>query len=234
MCPAEVAGNIGRPLTASSTRSTRRVGRRELSSFQLEDVESLRPRVAVLLNLEPDHIDRHGTSTLRARRSCASSRARSRRRGGRPARLRRRAGFRARRTEFAADDPLPADPPIPGTHNRENSAAATAAARAAGLTDEAIAAALRTFPGVEHRIQELATVAGVRYVNDSKATNVAAALRALASLPGERKHVILGGLGKNERYSRWAEHSAPMTARTSSARQPPRSRQRSPAQASRS
>ncbi len=107
----------------------------------------------------------------------------------------------ARRVEFSPDDPLPAEPRIPGAHNRENAAAATAAARAAGLQDDAIAEALRTFPGVEHRIEELGAVAGVRYVNDSKATNVAAALRALAAFPGARLHVILGGLGKNESYA---------------------------------
>jgi UDP-N-acetylmuramoylalanine--D-glutamate ligase len=78
------------------------------------------------------------------------------------------------------------------------------AARAAGLPDDAIALALRTFPGVEHRIEELPQVDGVRYVNDSKATNVAATLRALAAFPGERLHVILGGLGKNESYARLA------------------------------
>src|SRR5207344_1635732 len=90
---------------------------------------------------------------------------------------------------------------IPGTHNRENAAAATAAARAAGLSDAAIAEALRTFPGVEHRIEEVAVVRGVTYVNDSKATNVAAALRALWSFPGRHKHVILGGRGKQESYA---------------------------------
>ena len=89
---------------------------------------------------------------------------------------------------------------IPGAHNRENAAAATAAARAAGIDDAAIAKALATFPGVEHRIEEIAVVDGVRYVNDSKATNAAAALRALASFPGVRKHVILGGRGKAEPY----------------------------------
>ncbi len=108
-------------------------------------------------------------------------------------------GF-ARRLEFTGDDPLPAEPLLPGAHNRENAAAAVAAARAAGLGDEAIATALRTFPGVEHRIEELATIAGVRYVNDSKATNVAAALRALASFPDRRRLVILGGRGKDEPY----------------------------------
>jgi len=107
----------------------------------------------------------------------------------------------ARRIEFHGADPLPAEPRIPGAHNRENAAAAAAAARAAGIPDAAIAEALRTFAGVEHRIEELATVAGVRYVNDSKATNVAAALRALASFPGARKLVILGGRGKAEPYA---------------------------------
>ena len=114
-------------------------------------------------------------------------------------------GFRpvpgaARRVEFAADDPLPAEPRIRGAHNRENAAAATAAARAIGVPDDAIAEALRSFPGVEHRIEEVATLAGVLYVNDSKATNAAAALRALASFAGRRKHVILGGRGKSEPY----------------------------------
>ena len=70
---------------------------------------------------------------------------------------------------------------------------------AAGIGEEAIAEGLRsTFAGVEHRIEQIAVVRGVRYVNDSKATNVAAALRALASFPGARLHVILGGLGKRE------------------------------------
>ena len=101
----------------------------------------------------------------------------------------------------AADDELPAEPRIPGPHNRENAAAATAAARAAGIEDDAIADALRTFAGVEHRIELVRELRGVRYVNDSKATNVGATLRALASFPGSRLHVILGGRGKAESYA---------------------------------
>ena len=81
--------------------------------------------------------------------------------------------------EFAADDPLPAEPLIRGAHNRENAAAAAAAARAVGVPDEAIAEALRTFSGIPHRLEPVGEVDGVRYVNDSKATNVAAALRGL-------------------------------------------------------
>src|SRR5262249_58179977 len=74
---------------------------------------------------------------------------------------------------------LPAEPRLRGRHNRENAAAATAAARAADIPDGAIAAALQTFDGVRHRLELVAEVRRVRYVNDSKATNEAAALRAL-------------------------------------------------------
>ncbi|HEY7381187.1 MAG TPA: UDP-N-acetylmuramoyl-L-alanine--D-glutamate ligase [Gaiella sp.] len=200
--PVEVAGNIGRPLTSL-------VGAAhapdwivcELSSFQLEDVNTLRPRAAVLLNLEPDHIDRHGSLHAYA---AAKLRVFENQQPEDVAVVPRGFGRipgRARRIEFGADDPLPAEPRIPGRHNRENAAAATAAALAVGLPEGAIADALRTFPGVEHRIEPVAEIAGVRYVNDSKATNVAAALRALDSFGGARLHVILGGRGKQESYA---------------------------------
>lgn len=197
----EVAGNIGRPLTSL-------VGVVdedawvvcELSSFQLEDVETLCPRVAVLTNLEPDHLDRHGSFDAYAR---AKLRAFERQGPDDVAVVPH--GFGpvpgdARRVEFAGNDELPAEPRIPGAHNRENAAAAVAAAKEIGIDPLAIGKALRAFPGVEHRIEEVATVDGVLYVNDSKATNAAAALRALASFPGRRKHVILGGRGKGEPY----------------------------------
>jgi UDP-N-acetylmuramoylalanine--D-glutamate ligase len=199
--PVEVAGNIGRPLSSLvGTVDDNTWIVCELSSFQLEDVETLRPRVAVLTNLEPDHIDRHGTFDAYAK---AKLRAFERQGAGDVAVVPR--GFgpvpgTARRLEFAADDPLPAEPRIRGAHNRENAAAATVAALALGVPDEAVARALEAFPGVEHRIEEVATVDGVLYVNDSKATNATAALRALASFPGRRKHVILGGRGKDEPY----------------------------------
>ena len=207
---AEVAGNIGRPLTSLvGTTAPDAWVVCELSSFQLEDVETLHCRIAVLLNLEPDHLDRHGSfedyrdAKLRIfERQTADDLAIVPR------------GFgpvpgAGRRLEFDGGDELPAEPLIPGAHNRENAAAATAAARAAGLPEAAIAEALTTFRGVEHRIEEVATIAGVRYVNDSKATNVAAALRALASFPGARKLVILGGRGKAEPYAPLAAAFAP-------------------------
>jgi UDP-N-acetylmuramoylalanine--D-glutamate ligase len=197
----EVAGNIGRPLTAL-------VGAVdddawivcELSSFQLEDAHTLRPRVAVLLNLEPDHIDRHGSF---ASYRDAKLRIFENQEADDVAVVPRGFGAipgKARRVEFAVDDPLPAEPRIPGAHNRENAAAAVAAARAAGLGDNAIARGLREFPGVPHRLETIATVGGVSYVNDSKATNVAATLRALAAV-GRPLHVVLGGKGKQESYA---------------------------------
>jgi len=206
----EIAGNIGRPLVSlvgDSDPDAWVVC--ELSSFQLEDVGSLHPRIAVLLNLEPDHLDRHGS--FEAYRD-AKLRVFENQDANDVAVVPDRFGpipGSARRIEFCGDDPLPAEPALPGAHNRENAAAATAAARAAGIPDEAIAEALRTFQGVEHRIEHLAAVGGVRYVNDSKATNVAAALRALASFPGARKLVILGGRGKAEPYESLAEAFAP-------------------------
>jgi UDP-N-acetylmuramoylalanine--D-glutamate ligase len=208
--PVEVAGNIGRPLTSLVGVVPGDVWIVcELSSFQLEDVETLRPRVAVLTNLEPDHIDRHSTFAAYA---AAKLRVFENQLPDDVAVVPR--GFdelpgAARRVEFAADDALPAEPRIRGVHNRENAAAATAAARAIGIPDEPIAQALETFPGVEHRIEEVGTLDGVLYVNDSKATNAAAALRALGSFPGRRLHVILGGLGKDEPYDALAAAFSP-------------------------
>ncbi|HUQ21948.1 MAG TPA: Mur ligase family protein, partial [Gaiellaceae bacterium] len=179
----------------------------ELSSFQLEDIDELRLPIAVLLNLEPDHLDRHGT--FAAYRD-AKLRIFENQTGEDVAVVPR--GFgpipgAGRRIEFAADDELPAEPLLPGAHNRENAAAATAAARAAGLGDEAIAAALTSFAGVAHRLELVAEIAGVRYVNDSKATNTAAARRALMAFRAPL-HLILGGSLKGERFDEFAQDVA--------------------------
>jgi len=111
----------------------------------------------------------------------------------------------AERVEFRADDPLPAEPLIPGEHNRENAVAATAAARVAEIPDTAIAEALRTFPGVEHRLELVAEIDGVRFVNDSKATNGAAAQRGIAAYTGQPLRIILGGSLKGESFDELAE-----------------------------
>jgi UDP-N-acetylmuramoylalanine--D-glutamate ligase len=212
--PVEVAGNVGRPLTAldgAVPADTWIVC--ELSSFQLEDVHRFRPRVAVLINLEPDHLDRHGSfgayrdAKLRIfeNQTEADLAVVPRDFGALPG--------GAERVEFSADDPLPAEPLIPGAHNRENAAAATAAARAAGLSDEAIAEGLRTFPGVAHRLELVAEVDGVRYVNDSKATNTAAARRGIAAYAGQPLRLILGGSLKGESFDELAE-SMPASVRS--------------------
>jgi len=189
---AEVAGNVGRALTEVAEE----VGPEttvvcELSSFQLEDVSAFTCDVAVLLNLEPDHLDRHGSfEAYRDAKLRIFERAR--------AKIVPR-GLGLDGIEFAADDPLPAEPLIPGAHNRENAAAATAAARAAGVADDAIAEGLRTFAGVPHRLELVRELRGVRYVNDSKATNTAAARRGVAAYDAPLR-LILGGSLKGEDF----------------------------------
>jgi UDP-N-acetylmuramoylalanine--D-glutamate ligase len=191
---APTAGNVGRALTELDGQVE--LGALvvcELSSFQLEDVHELACEVAVLLNLEPDHLDRHGSfEAYRAAKLRIFERARVKV-------VPRGSGFDG--NEFSADDALPAEPLIRGAHNRENAAAATAAARALGVPDERIAEALRTFAGVPHRLEPVGEVNGVRYVNDSKATNVPAALRALAAYADEPVHLILGGSRKGEDFA---------------------------------
>jgi UDP-N-acetylmuramoylalanine--D-glutamate ligase len=202
MLRAPVAGNVGRALTDLDGQvepGTWIVC--ELSSFQLEDVHELACEIAVLLNLEPDHLNRHGSfAAYRDAKLRIFERARTKI-------VPKNLGLEG--TEFAADDPLPAEPLMRGAHNRENAAAATAAARAAGIPDEQIAESLRTFPGVPHRLEVVRELNGVRYVNDSKATNVAAALRALAAYEDEPVHLIVGGSSKGEDFTPLAEAIGP-------------------------
>jgi UDP-N-acetylmuramoylalanine--D-glutamate ligase len=205
MLGAPVAGNIGRALCSLDGEVPGDAWIVcELSSFQLEFVDTFRPQVAVLLNLESDHLDRHGSfeeyrdAKLRVFENQGAGHVAVVPRGFGPI-----AG-RARRVEFDEADPLPAEPLLPGAHNRENAAAATAAARAVGAPEEQIARALRTFPGVEHRLELVAERDGVRFVNDSKATNVAASLRALAAYDA-RLLLIAGGRGKGERFDPLAD-----------------------------
>ena len=134
--PVVVAGNVGRPLTSVEPAEWVVC---ELSSFQLEDVHELACEIAVLLNLEPDHLDRHGTfEAYRDAKLRIFERAET-------AVVPRGLGLPG--IEFSRDDDLPAEPRIPGAHNRENAAAATAAARAAGIDDDAIAPGAPGVPG---------------------------------------------------------------------------------------
>ena len=201
MLGAPVAGNVGRALSdLDGEVEPEQLVVVELSSFQLEDIDQFRPRIAVLLNLEPDHLDRHGS--FEAYRD-AKLRIFENQTESDTAVVPRDLDHevRARRVEFAADDPLPAEPSLRGMHNRENAAAAVAAARAAGAAEEEIARGLREFKGVPHRLERVGERGGVGYVNDSKATNVAATLRALAAYEDTPVRLILGGSRKGEDFA---------------------------------
>ena len=179
----------------------------ELSSFQLESVERRRLHVGVILNITPDHLDRHKT-------------------------FERYVDLKARAIEFAGPDdfavlnsrdevvrglasrthgqvvwfdkhePLP-PMPLPGRHNMENALAAAAVGRIAGLSDDAIKVAIRSFKGVEHRLELVGEWVGVRWYNDSKATNPDAGQVALSSFPGAPVVLIAGGYGSGFELGEW-------------------------------
>jgi UDP-N-acetylmuramoylalanine--D-glutamate ligase len=227
--PVQVAGNIGTPLISrvdvSSDSGFTVV---EASSFQLESISAFRPDVAVLLNLTPDHLDRHGSFEVYGRAKArifenqtdedfavinADDEAAAQYAPVRP----QVAWFsRKKRVEsgcFLRDDVIVfrrggtetvllrrRDIGLRGDHNVENVLAAVAAAKLVGVEPEAIAEGVRSFAGVEHRIEYVATVGGVEYFNDSKATNVDAALKALDAFSGN-VIVILGGKDKGCDYA---------------------------------
>ncbi|HEY7454904.1 MAG TPA: UDP-N-acetylmuramoyl-L-alanine--D-glutamate ligase [Thermoleophilaceae bacterium] len=190
--PVALAGNVGTPLASLVGRvapETTIVC--EVSSFQAEDSVSLAPDTALLLNIEEDHLDRHGSfeayreAKLRLFRNQTPEQVAVVPPGV-------EVPGEGRRVEFG-ELPLPAEEiRLRGAHNLENAMGAAAAARASGVPDEAVAAALRGFAGVPHRLEEVGFVDGVLYVNDSKATNVASALRGIEAFDGG-VHVILGG-----------------------------------------
>jgi UDP-N-acetylmuramoylalanine--D-glutamate ligase len=189
-----VAGNVGRPLSEVEASEDAWIVA-ELSSFQLEDVHELALEVAVLLNLAPDHLDRHGTfERYRAAKLRIFERASHKV-------VPRGMGLEG--IEFSADDALPAAPQLPGRHNRANAAAATAAARAVGIPDDAIAEALREFRGVPHRLELVREREGVRWVNDSIATNTLAARAGVEAFDAPVR-LILGGRAKGEDYNAFA------------------------------
>jgi UDP-N-acetylmuramoylalanine--D-glutamate ligase len=189
-----VGGNVGVPLTTLSPPEDAWVVS-ELSSFQLEDVHELELEVAVLLNLEPDHLDRHGSfERYRDAKLRIFERAHHRV-------VPRGMGLSG--IEFSANDELPAEPRIPGAHNRANAAAATAAARLAGIGDDAIAEALEAFAGVPHRLELVRERNGVRWVNDSIATNTFAVRSGVQAYDAPVR-LILGGRAKGEDYAAFA------------------------------
>jgi UDP-N-acetylmuramoylalanine--D-glutamate ligase len=220
--PVAVAGNVG-TAAASLVDEVDPAATIvcEASSFQLEDTEAFAPEAAVLTNLGSDHLDRHGTVE-----AYAAAKLRAFANQGNddvaviPSDLEvDDVGGCARRVCFGVhpgddvseragqlwwgDEALIAVDEIrmPGAHNRQNAMAAAAAALARGIDPDAVRAALRAFPGVPHRLEEVGTRDGVLYVNDSKATNVASTLVALAALPPGGIHLILGGRGKGESFA---------------------------------
>jgi UDP-N-acetylmuramoylalanine--D-glutamate ligase len=224
-----LAGNIGTPLIGcvGETRDDT-VTVAELSSFQLELIDSFRPDISVFLNLTPDHLDRHHTieaygaakarlfenqtkhdaAILNADDPATTPYAPSRPRVywfSRKQRVAQGAFLRGEEIVFRNDGQEEVvlqrgEIPLSGAHNLENVLAAVAATRLAGASNEAVAGGVRSFAGVEHRLEFVAEIGGVRYYNDSKATNVDAALKALDSFSG-RILIILGGKDKGSDYT---------------------------------
>ena len=187
----------------------------ECSSFQLEDIDRFHPRAAVLLNLTPDHLDRHADM---AEYTAAKLRIFENQTAADLAILPRdlapTGGAQGRHVDEGEPGPnaiawsvgglhhadlgLVAaweDVSLRGAHNRQNAMAAVSLAAHAGAPADALARGLADFPGVPHRLEVVAVIGGVTYVNDSKATNPDATLAALDAYP-ERVHLIAGGRGK--------------------------------------
>ena len=220
--PVAVAGNVGAALSGLVGKvDERAMIVCEVSSFQLEDTLAFAPEAAVLLNVTPDHLDRHGTFDryLRAKLEIFA------RQGNEDIAVAplglgvEDLGGCARRVCFGegagAALSLSAgelwweeqvlirvdEIRLPGRHNVENAMAAAAVCLARGIELDAVRAGLRSFAGVKHRLEEVARRDGVLWVNDSKATNVASTLVALDACAGRPVHLILGGQGKGQDFS---------------------------------
>jgi UDP-N-acetylmuramoylalanine--D-glutamate ligase len=229
--PVQVGGNIGVPVIALVDES-RDDGWSvlEVSSFQLETTFEFRPDIAVILNITPDHLDRHGTFenyaaakekifanqtaddalVLNADDDVASKTAAraksrifwfSRKRVVRQGAFVHEGAIVFRASEQSSPEfILKLDTiSLKGSHNVENVLAAVCAARLAGVDAQAIRTAVANFRAVSHRLEFVASVNGVDYYNDSKATNVDAAMKAIDAFPGGI-HLILGGKDKNSDY----------------------------------
>jgi len=227
--PTILAGNIGTPLISRvhQTNDTT-VTVVELSSFQLELIETFRPGISVFLNLTPDHLDRHHTleaygaakarifenqmetdsAVLNADDPATTKYAPAKPQVfwfSRKQRVAQGAFVQKDEVVFRRNGQDNAvltlqDIPLAGAHNVENVLAAVTATRLAGVDSLSIAKGVRSFSGVEHRLEFVSEIGGVRYYNDSKATNVDATLKALDAFPG-RILVILGGKDKGSDYT---------------------------------
>ena len=224
-----IGGNIGTPLLALvETSVDTSVTVAEISSFQLETIDSFRPEIGVLLNLTPDHLDRHITFEEYAGAKMrmfenqlekdiallnADDPEVTKRMPAKPKIFWFSRQKRVATGAFLRDDQIIfrhegsevelarlADIQLRGQHNVENVLASCAAAYLAGAVPAAIAAGVKSFRGVEHRLEFVAELSGVQYYNDSKATNVDAAVKAVEAFPGPLV-VILGGRDKGSPYA---------------------------------
>lgn len=203
----QVGGNIGIPPAAMiETSRDDQWNVFELSSFQLETTKIFRPKVGVCLNVTPNHLDRHHTLGEYA---AAKSRMFVNQAGG-DHKVLNSANKACRSFEKIGSSQVhwfnQGEPPhelsslsIPGRHNFENAWASTIICRIAGASSEAINDGLKTFPGVEHRLEFVRELGGVKYYNDSKATSVDATLKAITALEGPL-WIILGGKDKGSDY----------------------------------
>jgi UDP-N-acetylmuramoylalanine--D-glutamate ligase len=232
--PVAVVGNVGTAVAslAVSEGAPGWVGAGttivcEASSFQLEDTVAFAPEAAALLNLEPDHLDRHGTfdSYVAAKLRVFANQGNDdvavaplglgiEDLGGCARRVCFGTGPGADLSDRAGqlwwdEQPLIAvgEISLPGAHNRANAMAAAAVCLARGVEPGAVAEGLRTFAGVAHRLELIREREGVAYVNDSKATNVASTIVALRSYPGG-VHLIAGGRGKAQDFTALAGPAA--------------------------
>jgi UDP-N-acetylmuramoylalanine--D-glutamate ligase len=220
--PVTVAGNVGvavSGLAGALDEQTTIVC--EVSSFQLQDAVAFAPEAAVLLNITADHLDRHGTfDAYRAAKLEIFARQSNEDIAVAPVGLGvEDLGGCGRRVCFGRgagaalslsagelwweEQPLLGVEEISlrGRHNVENAMAAAAVCLARGIDADAVRAGLRSFEGVRHRLEEVACMDGVLYVNDSKATNVASTVVALDPFPGGTVHLILGGQAKAQDFS---------------------------------
>ena len=225
-----VGGNIGTPAISLVERATEEtVTVLEVSSFQLETIRSFRPKIGIVLNVTPDHLDRHRTFAAyvdaKARLfenqqaedfavlnaddpTCVDlaggTRAQvfwfSRKREVEQGAFVHKGAVLFRRGGTQQEVMLASEIPLKGAHNLENVLAAVCAGALMGCEAAKIAGAIRNFKAVEHRLEYVATVRGVEYYNDSKATNVDATIKALESFPGNI-HLILGGKDKGSDYA---------------------------------
>lgn len=212
-----LAGNVGFALTELAPQTTDDTTLvLEVSSFQLEAADAFRPDVAALLNLAPDHLDRHGTldayrdaklrifahlgpdetAVIPVDFEAPTGEARVVRFGPGSDVDTADGCVRCGEQTLAAAGGLR----LFGTHNYENAAAAAAITLAAGIPMADVAAELAAFPGVAHRLESAGEWDGVLWVNDSKATNVDATLTALAAFHNRPVHLILGGLAKGQTF----------------------------------